>query len=1256
MNPTDTIYRVYVEKRSGFDVKSRNLYDDLQRQLHIAGLTGIRIISRYDVCGVDRATFEAACRTIFSETNADNVYDELPADEGQVFVVELLPGTFDNRADSAEQCLKMLSPDSSPRVRCATVYSVTGDISESEFDAIKRYIINPVESREGSCAPLTSISDDGEEPDDVMVLNDFNDLDRQEMEALLNKLRLAMSINDALFVQTYFRNLNRPPTITEIRVIDTYWSDHCRHTTFLTRLDNIRFDGEDSDVLQSVYNEYLNVRRELYGSKSTTRPVTLMDMATIAAKYLKASGKAPDLDESEEINACSICVDANIDGKAVPYLVMFKNETHNHPTEIEPFGGAATCLGGAIRDPLSGRSFVYQAMRITGCADPKKPIEDTMPGKLPQRAITTGAADGYSSYGNQIGLATGLVRELYHPGYEAKRMEIGAVIAAAPKADVIRMRPEPKDAVLLLGGRTGRDGCGGATGSSRAHDADSLSSGGAEVQKGNPLTERKLQRLFKNPEATHLIKRCNDFGAGGVSVAVGELAEGLDINLDAVPKKYAGLDGTELAISESQERMAVIVAAEDTERFIALAKRENLECVQIATVTDDKRMRMKWRGKEIVNIERAFLNTNGVIAHTDAIAGGSIPTIKPAVNIRPNDAHPLRRALFACLGSLNGCSQRGLLERFDSTVGANTVLMPLGGAYQATPAQVMAAKLPTDGQTTTKTLMSFGFDPYLSSENPFYGAIYAVLESLARIACAGGDITRARLTFQEYFEKLRLEPKRFGKPVSALLGAFLAQMRMDVPSIGGKDSMSGSFLDIDVPPTLVSFAVAPTDSEHIISGELKRVGSPLYLLKLPYSSDGLPDFAAFKTMCKHLRENIESCRILSAHTVDPDGILPTLTRMAFGNGVGVMLRDDIPLDTLFTPHPCSVLIEAVDESIRTVFNEITIERLGHVAQSSQIAAANETVDLSEAYEAYSEGLSDVFPTRIASSDYAPIPTIAYEGRSNAAPRVSVASPRVLIPVFPGTNCEYESAKAFRQAGAQVNEFIIKNTAPGDIEDSLKALAAAINDSQIIMLPGGFSAADEPDGSGKFIATTFRNARIKDAVSELLDNRDGLILGICNGFQTLIKLGLVPSGEIRELDENSPTLTYNRIGRHQSRIVRTRICSVKSPWLTHLNVGDIVSVPISHGEGRFVCHDKTLMDALIANGQIITQYVDMDGVPSMDATFNPAGSMNAIEGIISPDGRILGKMGHTERCIPGLMTNVPGNFDYGIFRSGVEYFL
>ena len=1237
----EKIYRVFTEKRNGFDVETKNLYADIKAQLNIKSLEGIRILKRYDVSGITDEVFKQAYKTILSEPNADYISFEMP--NAKRFVIrELQTGTYDQRADSAEQCIKMLAPDSNPTVKTAVVFIFEGDITDDEYSRLCSYLINPVESKMGEEKLPESLISKADVPMDVETVTEFNSFNEQQMREYIGKMGFAMSLADAMFVQQHFNSIKRSPTITELKVIDTYWSDHCRHTTFMTRLNNISFENDKTGELKKAWDEYMQIRKAVYTEKE--KPITLMDLGTIAAKYLRKHGKLDDLDVSEEINACSIRCDVDVDGESVPYLIMFKNETHNHPTEIEPFGGAATCLGGAIRDPLSGRAYVYQAMRVTGAGNPLTPFEDTIPGKLPQSVIVKSAAHGYSSYGNQIGLATGMVDELYHDGYVAKRMEIGAVIAAAPAENVVRICPEAGDVVLLVGGRTGRDGCGGATGSSKSHTDSSLASCGAEVQKGNPITERKIQRLFRNPEVSRLIKRCNDFGAGGVSVAVGELADSLAINLDLVPKKYEGLDGTELAISESQERMAVVVAPYDAEKFMKLSAEENLECTEVAVVTDDGHMTMTWRGKTIVDLERAFLDTNGVISSTDAKPASCI------VKYGEKAQNGSKEELISRLGTLNGCSKRGLVERFDSTVGANTVLMPFGGKTQSSPEKVMAAKIPTGAQTNTGTIMSYGFNPYISEQSPYHGAIYAVCESLARLGAAGADTTKARLTFQEYFEKLGKDENKWGKPLSALLGALKAQKNMETAAIGGKDSMSGTFMDISVPPTLVSFAVVTADMRKVVSAVLKGAGHKIVMLKTALDNSAVIDFDSLKNNLKSLNNAINQGKVLSAQTVDMDGIAPTLTRAAFGNTVGLEFEDI----ELFDAMPCSVLVE-LDDSVneKELFMGVDTVLAAHTTASEYIQMGDVKVTLDEAYKAYTNTLEPVFA--VGKYDKTDVEAASFRYRNSNRPSVKIAQPRVTIPIFPGTNCEYESIRAFEKAGAVVNSIVIRNTAKGDIQDSIHQLAQLIKNSQIIMLPGGFSSGDEPDGSAKFSATVFRSGEVMDAVHEMLKSRDGLMLGICNGFQTLIKLGLVPYGEIRDTYENAPTLTFNRIGRHQSRIVRTRIASVLSPWFAQVNVNDIISVPISHGEGRVVFPDKDELFKTMASGQIATQYVDLSGNPTMDIDFNPPESELAIEGITSPDGRILGKMGHSERYCDGLYSNIKGNFDSGIFSSGVKYF-
>ena len=1245
------VRRIYVEKKPGFDVEAGQLYDDLKEQLRLEALQGVRVLCRYDVSGIEEADWAAARDSIFSEPAVDQVFEESFEADGAVVAWEYLPGQYDQRADSAAQCVQLLTQGVRPEVRTAMVYVLQGALSPQQVESVKDYLINPVESREAALDKPETLDMAMDTPPDVAILTGFTARSRNEMAELRRDMGLAMSLEDALFVADYFKSQGRDPSMAELRVIDTYWSDHCRHTTFLTQLEDV--EVADSPFLYKVgevWKTYESARQELYAGRLEQKPECLMDLATIGAKMLRRRGLLDDLDESEEINACSIRMDIEVDGEVQPWLIMFKNETHNHPTEIEPFGGAATCLGGAIRDPLSGRSYVYQAMRVTGAADPRKGVEDTLPGKLPQRKIVRGAAAGYSSYGNQIGLATGQVVEIYHPGYAAKRLEIGAVVGAAPAGNVVRETPQPGDVVVLLGGRTGRDGCGGATGSSKAHDVESIHTCGAEVQKGNPPTERKLQRLFRNPEATRLIKRCNDFGAGGVCVAVGELAPGLDIDLDQVPRKYEGLDGTELAISESQERMAVVLAAGDVAAFRALAAQENLETSQVAVVTDAGRMRMQWRGREIVNIERAFLDTNGVTQHAKAAIAA--PKAEDNYFRAPKPAHPAQH-LLDILSSLNGCSQRGLAERFDASIGANTVLMPFAGKYQHTPAQAMAAKLPVlSGECATGTLMTFGFDPNLSSWSPFHGAAYAVVESLARLACAGGDMTRARLTFQEYFERLREEPTRWGKPLAALLGALYAQDKLGVAAIGGKDSMSGSFEDMDVPPTLVSFALAPADMRQVISAELKQEGDILALLRLPRETDEMPDMDAFLCYGQAVGQAVRAGNVVAAHTVCAGGLAESVARMAFGNKLGARLTVDEA--ALFAPDLGSFVLElAPGVTPEVALPGCPALEIGRVTSEPVLSLGGEELPLEEALTAFEGVLEPVFPIHAPESRNS-IPNCHFGQRNTTKPRVRVAKPRVFIPVFPGTNCEYDTVRAFESAGAECEVLVVRNLAPQDIAWTLEQVERGVRQAQIVMLPGGFSGGDEPDGSGKFIATTLRAPRVRDAVMDLLQHRDGLMLGICNGFQALIKVGLVPYGEIRPMRADSPTLTFNRIGRHQSRIVHTRVASVLSPWMAGVEVGDVISVPISHGEGRFVCTQEEF-DRLRVAGQIATQYVDREGRPTHDINFNPNGSLHAVEGITSPDGRVLGKMGHNERWSSHTLSNVPGNYDSQIFRSGVRYF-
>jgi len=1253
------VYRIFVEKKPGFRNEAKALLNEFRGSLGISGIRDIRVINRYDAENLDEDLFNRAVSGVFSEPQVDDVSSEVEIRKGDVvFAVEYLPGQFDQRADSAAECIQLISKGERPLIHSAKIYVLSGDLSEDDIRAAKSHLINPVEAREASLELPETLATEYGVPEDVEIIDGFTDLDDEGIRDFISERGLAMDAADLEMCRDYFRGKGRQPSITEIKVIDTYWSDHCRHTTFNTTIDNVTFhSGSDDDTaheIEETYGDYIALREELGRS---ARPVTLMDIGTIAAKALKSRGLMEKLDESEEINACTVKIEIEVDGEKQPWLLLFKNETHNHPTEIEPFGGAATCIGGAIRDPLSGRSYVYSAMRLTGAGDPLTPVSETIKGKLPQRTIVTTAAAGYSSYGNQIGLATGIVDELYHPGYVAKRMEVGAVIAAAPAENVRRERPEAGDVVLLLGGKTGRDGCGGATGSSKSHTTESLATCGAEVQKGNAPEERKLQRLFRNPEASRLIKRCNDFGAGGVSVAIGELAEGLHIDLDKVPKKYEGLDGTELAISESQERMAVVVAKEDEERFIELSAGENLACTRVAEVTDDAVLRMDWRGKTIVEIERSFLDTNGAEKHIDI----EVEAPKNAVRYFKGTFAQRFRDMA---GSLEICSRRGLAERFDSTIGAGTVLMPFGGVYQRTPIQAMVNLISVEkGHTDDCSVMSWGFDPYVSSASPFHGAYMAVISSCAKLVATGADLEDAYLSFQEYFPKPGHTPSRWGKPFAAVLGAFKAQMALSVAAIGGKDSMSGTFEDIDVPPTLVSFAVTTAKSDDIISPEFKGENSALVLLAPQYDVNGFPtgDIRAFYDAVSDL---IASGNVASAYALGPGGIAEAIMKMSFGNGIGVELDGSGPasdLDGLFSMRHGAILIEAAEGvSAEEISAEIerrssawTCSRIGMTTEKPIIKRGWEEIKLSELSEIYEGKLEPVYPCNI---ETAPIDTrhLTFQGERLRSASVHTAKPRVLIPVFPGTNCEYDSAKAFADAGAEPEIFVIKNTAPDDVARSVDDFAARIKESQIIFIPGGFSGGDEPDGSGKFITAFFRNPEISAAVTELLDERDGLMAGICNGFQALIKLGLVPYGRIEDSDFSDPTLTFNEIGRHQSKLVRIRVASNKSPWLAETQVGDIFTVPISHGEGRFIASDEDIA-MLAENGQIITQYVDLAGEPTGDIQYNPNGSFCAIEGITSPDGRVLGKMGHSERVGKNLYKNVPGEFDMGLFRSAVKYF-
>ncbi len=1223
------VYRVYVEKKAGQTHEADSLLKEIKDFLQIENLAAVRVLNRYDAENITGELFGACVNTVFSEPQVDNVSYEVPTGD-TVFAVEPLPGQYDQRADSAAQCIQIISQGDRPTVRTAKVYVLTGALTEAEVAAIKKHVINAVESREASLELPETLAAQYAVPETVATVDGFIGMDEEALSALLDSLGLAMDLDDLKFLQNYFRDEEkRDPTITEIRVVDTYWSDHCRHTTFSTHLDNIRID--DADV-QKAYEDYLAARIEVYGEeKAAARPQTLMDIATIATKTLKKRGLLPELDESEEINACSIHVTATVNGEDQDWLLMFKNETHNHPTEIEPFGGAATCIGGCIRDPLSGRAYVHQAMRVTGAGDPRKSLSETLAGKLPQRKLCQTAAAGYSSYGNQIGLATGHVAELYHEGFIAKRLECGAVVAAAPAYNVRRERPEAGDVIILLGGRTGRDGIGGATGSSKSHNMKSLTTMASEVQKGNAPEERKIQRLFRNPEVTRLIKRCNDFGAGGVSVAIGELADGLRIDLDAVRKKYDGLDGTELAISESQERMAVVVEAKDADAFIAYAEQENLEAYRVAVVTEEARMVMSWKGNEIANLSRDFLNTNGAVKHTavavaDRAAFGTVAT----------------GSLKEIASNLKFASQRGLVERFDATIGAGSVLMPFGGKNQSTPTQAMAAKLPVlPGEFTNQaSLFAWGCDPDLLSADPYMGAQASIVSSVAKIVAAGADYKKVYLTLQEFFEKLRNEPARWGKPFQALLGALEAQLGLNAAAIGGKDSMSGTFLDKDVPPTLISFAIAPIQAGDVISNEFKEAGHPVYR----FGGCALNDYEGLKARWDAFHALCQKGLVKAAWAVDGGGIAEGVMKMAFGNSIGFKC----------SPEAAPQYGAAYGEIIAELTEEIEgAELIGWTTADETITYGSETVSINELYELNTAVLEKVYPTKTRETDKA-IPAFSSAAEARVAPAVKVAKPKVLIPVFPGTNCEYDSARAVMAAGGEADIVVIRNLTADDVARSVETVANKIADSQMIFIPGGFSGGDEPDGSAKFITAFFRNPAIKEQVSRLLDDRDGLMCGICNGFQALIKLGLVPYGKIIDTDANCPTLTFNTIGRHQSRIVRTRIASNKSPWLSLMNVGDVVNVAISHGEGRFFASEELALE-LAKNGQIATQYVDLNGNPTMDAAFNPNGSLFAIEGITSPDGRVFGKMGHSERIGKDLYRNVPGEYDIRMFEAAVKYF-
>ncbi|WP_417064239.1 phosphoribosylformylglycinamidine synthase [Gordonibacter urolithinfaciens] len=1235
------VSRVYVEKKPGFDVEAQQLAHELRDILGIERLEGLRLVNRYDVEGISDELFEQCVPTVFSEPQSDVATLEMPAVEGAaVFAVEYLPGQFDQRADSASECIQLISQGERPEVRSAKVYLLEGPLADEDVAAIKHYVINPIEAREASLEPRETLRMEQPVPPMVETVEGFLDLDEKGLAAFIADRGLAMDLADLAFCQRYFAEEGRNPTITEIKMIDTYWSDHCRHTTFGTVIDDVRIDDE---AVRAAFEKYLAMRHELGRDE---KPVCLMDMGTIGARWLKAKGILTGLDESEEINACTVKVKVDVYGEEQDWLYLFKNETHNHPTEIEPFGGAATCVGGAIRDPLSGRSYVYQAMRLTGAADPLVPVSETLPGKLPQRKLVTTAAAGYSSYGNQIGLATGQVNELYHPGYAAKRMEIGAVVGATPADHVRRETPAPGDVIVLLGGRTGRDGIGGATGSSKAPTLESLETCGAEVQKGNAPVERKIQRLFRRGDACRMIKRCNDFGAGGVSVAVGELADGLFIDLNKVPKKYEGLDGTELAIAESQERMAVALAPEDMDAFIALAHEENLEATPIAEVTEEARVRMEWNGATIVDVSRDFLNSNGAAKHQDVhvVPGGGYE--------RTWEGETLAERLGALVRDLNVCSNKGLSERFDSTIGAATALMPFGGARQLTPAMAMVAKLPVFGETSTVSGMAWGFNPYLTAANPFVGSYIAVVESLAKLTAAGFAREDMYLTFQEYFEKLRDEPERWGKPAAAVLGALMAQVDLGVGAIGGKDSMSGSFEQLDVPPTLVSFATAVGSIDRVTSPEFKGAGHRVARIA-PAAYDGVvPEAAGLLEAIAVVERLIGEGAVLAVSTPGYGGTAEALFKMSVGNGIGLALDEAVTADELFAPAYGSFLVELADDAaVPAAGDAVRVDVLGETTEAYEFAACGETISLANLQEAWESQLEPVFPYRAEGERVEPV---SFGSATPLTYNGTIARPRVVIPVFPGNNCEYDSARAFEQAGAVVDTFVINNLTPDKVAESTAELVRLINNSQIIMLPGGFSGGDEPDGSAKFITAFFRAPAVTEAVRDLLQNRDGLMLGICNGFQALVKLGLVPFGDIRPMDESCPTLTFNDIGRHQSRLVRTRVASSLSPWLSRCEVGDVHTVPVSHGEGRFVASDELLAQLRDA-GQIATQYVGADGQPSMDLDVNPNGSAWAVEGITSPDGRVLGKMGHSERRGAGLYRNVPGDLFQPLFEGGVGYF-
>ncbi|MBQ4574202.1 MAG: phosphoribosylformylglycinamidine synthase [Clostridia bacterium] len=1239
------VFRVFVERRRGCDIEASGMKSDLIRNLLIPGITSVRIINRYDVEGITAEALEAVKYTVFSEPQTDMTYGALSYEDGsRLFAVEYLPGQYDQRADSCSQCIQITTMGERPTVRTAKVYIIGGDITDEEFDRIKKYVINPVESREASFELPETLDLDHAAPERVPVMEGFRSLDEEGLAAFIKQYALAMDQDDIRFCRNYFANTEmRDPTMSEIRLIDSYWSDHCRHTTFLTAIDEVKIGNE---YIKETFEDYLAKREIVYGARE--KNVSLMDMGTLAAKYLKKTGVLRNMDESEEINACSIKIKVLRDGNEEEWLLMFKNETHNHPTEIEPFGGAATCLGGAIRDPLSGRSYVYQAMRVTGAGDPRIPVSETIPGKLPQSKLTTGAANGYSSYGNQIGLATGGVFELYHPGYVAKRLEIGAVVGAAPIENVIREVPAPGDVIILLGGRTGRDGCGGATGSSKAHTAESLVTCGAEVQKGNPPEERKLQRLFRDPKVTRLIKRCNDFGAGGVSVAIGELADGLEIDLSRVPKKYEGLDGTELAISESQERMAVVIRAEDEALFIKLANRENLEATPVARVTAEPRLKMFWNGQTTVDLTREFLNSNGAPKHTNI---DITPVERDDILNGLSDklaALPVKEALTALMSDLNVCSQKGLVERFDASIGASTVTMPYGGKYQLTQPQYMAAKIPVlEGETDTSSLMAYGFNPCLSEKSPYHGALLAVVESVSKLVAAGVPYETIYLTFQEYFERTKNDPSRWGKPAAALLGAFKAQCELGIAAIGGKDSMSGTFEQMDVPPTLVSFAVGVMEAGDIATPEFKSAGSKVYYFAPKYTADNLPDFDSLKALFKKITALITENRVKSVYTLGFGGIAEGITKMAFGNGIGFAYEGTQSIADLTKNCYGAFIVETGSTLDGTL--------LGHTTEAAEIKLNGETIALADLEEAWKSPLEQIFPTKAAGIGCEKVEAFTCTERPAVVAGSKFAKPRVIIPVFPGTNCEYDTMRSFDRAGGAPEIFVLRNLNQAMLDESIAEFAALIDQSQIFMLPGGFSGGDEPDGSGKFITAVLRSPKIKEAVTRLIEERDGLVLGICNGFQALIKSGLLPYGRIMdEMTPDCPTLTFNSIKRHQSMMVTTRIATTKSPWLAGVNAGDLHTIAISHGEGRFRA-SEALIRELAANGQIATQYVDLDGNPTMDIRYNPNASDYAIEGIISPDGRIFGKMGHSERIGTNVAKNVPGNKDQLLFKSGVDYF-